>query len=64
MKAYLVTTGTIFGLIAIMHLARAIDEFPAFTTDPVYFLGMAGLGVVAASLSGWAWRLLRRKPTA
>ena len=58
-KAYLVTTGTLFGLIAMMHLLRAIEEWPLLTTDPWYFLGMAALGVVAAALSVWAWRLLR-----
>jgi hypothetical protein len=61
MKAYLITTGTLFALIAIMHLVRAIDEWPSMTTDPIYFLGMAGLGVVAGCLSVWAWRLLRRQ---
>jgi hypothetical protein len=61
MKAYLVTTGSLFGLMAIMHLVRAIDELPALTSSPIYFLGMAGLGVVAAALSGWAWSLLLRK---
>ena len=59
MKAYLITTGTIFGLIAVMHLLRSIAEWRLLTTDPWYFLGMAGLGVVAAVLSVWAWRLLR-----
>ncbi len=59
MKAYLVTTGTIFGLIAVLHLLRAIEEWSLLATDPWYFLGMAALGVVAAALSVWAWRLLR-----
>jgi len=59
MKAYLVTTGTIFGLIAVLHLLRAIEERSLLATDPWYFLGMAALGVVAAALSVWAWRLLR-----
>ena len=59
MKAYLVTTGVLFGLLALMHLARAISEWPSLSADPWYFLGMAGLGLVAACLSGWAWRLLR-----
>jgi hypothetical protein len=59
MKAYLVTTGTIFGLMAAMHLLRAIAERDRLATDPLYFLGMAALGLVAAALSVWAWRLLR-----
>ena len=59
MKAYLVTTGTLFGLIAVMHLLRAIAERSLLRTDPWYFLGMTALGIVAAALSVWAWRLLR-----
>jgi hypothetical protein len=61
MKAYLITTGTIFGLMAVLHLLRAIGERQKLTTDPGYFLSMAALGVVAAALSVWAWRLLRRQ---
>lgn len=59
MKAYLITTGTIFGLIGVMHLLRAIAEWHLLTTDPVYFLSMAALGLLAAGLSAWGWRLLR-----
>ncbi|HEV3438171.1 MAG TPA: hypothetical protein VG122_12475 [Gemmata sp.] len=61
MKAYLVTTGTLFGLIAVMHFLKSIDEWPRLTTDPLYYLGTSALGVVAAALSVWAWRLLRLK---
>ena len=61
MKAYLITTGMIFGLMAAMHLTRSIAEWGKLTTDPGYFLGMAALGLVAAGLSVWAWRLLRQK---
>jgi hypothetical protein len=59
MKAYLVTTGTVFSLIAVMHLLRAIKDWPLLKTNPSEFLGMAALGAVAAALSIWAWRLLR-----
>ena len=60
MKAYLITTGTVFSLIAIMHLLRGISERDLLTTNPGQFWFMAGLGVFAAGLSVWAWRLLRR----
>jgi biopolymer transport protein ExbB/TolQ len=60
MKAYLITTGTIFGLMAAMHLLKAINDRHALSTNPVEFLLMAALGVLAAGLSVWAWRLLRR----
>jgi drug/metabolite transporter (DMT)-like permease len=59
MKAYLITTGVIFGLIAFLHLLKGIDERPRLATDPWYYLAMAGLGVLAAGLSAWAWVLLR-----
>ncbi|HZV34253.1 MAG TPA: hypothetical protein VFB72_06715 [Verrucomicrobiae bacterium] len=58
MKAYLITTGTIFGLMGLMHIWRAIDESSKMKTDPGYFFGMAALGCLAAALSIWAWRLL------
>jgi hypothetical protein len=57
MKAYLITTGTVFALMAIMHLVRAIAEYATLFTEPGYFLGMTALGMVSASLSIWAWRL-------
>ena len=59
MKAYLITTGSIFGLIVFMHLLRSIAEWHLLTTDPWSFLAMAALGIVAAALSAWAWRLLK-----
>lgn len=59
MKAYLITTGILFGLIAVMHVLRSIAEWDSLRTDPSSFFGMAALGVLAAALSVWAWRLLR-----
>jgi len=61
MKAYIITTGTLFGLIAIMHFLKAISERQQMTTDPWGFFGMAALGLLAAGLSVWASRLLRRQ---
>jgi hypothetical protein len=59
MKAYLATTGMIFGLIAVLHLLHSIEDRAHLATDPWYYLGTSALGVVAAALSVWAWRLLR-----
>jgi hypothetical protein len=59
MKSYLVTTGTLFGLLALAHLWRLIDAWPRLTSSPGEMLE-AGIGVVAAALCYWAWRLLRR----
>jgi hypothetical protein len=61
MKAYLVVTGTVFGLIALMHLLKSINDWPTVTTDPWGYVGMSALGVVAAALSAWAWALLCRR---
>jgi hypothetical protein len=61
MKAYLIITGTIFGLMAALHVWRAIDERHAMTTDPAYFFGMVAMGALAATLSVWAWCLVLRR---
>jgi hypothetical protein len=51
----------IFGLIAVAHVVRALAEWPLFATDPAYYVSMVGLGVLAAVLSAWSWRLLRAR---
>ena len=56
MKAYLITTGTVFGLITLAHVWRALAEGRRLATDPWFML----LTIVAAALSCWAWRLLSR----
>ncbi len=56
MKAYLITTGTVFALLALLHLWRLIAEWPRLATDAWF----VGIGVAAAGLSLWAWRLLLR----
>jgi hypothetical protein len=58
MKAYLVTTGAVFGLVTFAHLWRIIDEWPYLATEPWYVL----LTAVAAALGVWAWRLIRLSP--
>jgi hypothetical protein len=55
MKYYVMTTGTVFGLIALAHIARVVAEGPRLATDP----GFVGLTLVAAALAFWAWRVLR-----
>jgi hypothetical protein len=56
MRAYLITTGTVFGLITLAHLARVLTEGGHRAKDPVFVL----LTLATAGLCGWAWRLLRR----
>jgi hypothetical protein len=56
MKAYLITTGTVFGLITVAHIWRAVAEGAHMAKDPVFVL----LTIATAALSFWAWRLLAR----
>ena len=64
MKAYLITTGGLFALLAVAHLLRTIAEWPRMTTDPGFILEGPGIGIVAAAICFWAWRLLRLQPRA
>jgi hypothetical protein len=57
-KAYLITTGILFGLLAFAHLLRTIAEWSRLTADPCFILEGPGIGVVAAALCFWAWRLV------
>jgi hypothetical protein len=59
MKAYLITTGTLFALLALAHVLRTVAESQRLATDPWFLLEGPGIGLVAAALSFWAWRLLR-----
>lgn len=58
MKAYVITTGVVFGLIVLAHVWRVLVEGPALARDPVYIL----LSVAAGALSLWAWRVLKVIP--
>ena len=51
MKAYVVTTGSAFGLIVLAHVARVVVEGPALAKDPSFVL----LTAAAAGLSLWAY---------
>jgi hypothetical protein len=55
MKAYLITTGIIFALVTIAHLARMAME-PHVLTEPLYLL----LTLLSAALTVWAVVVLRR----
>jgi multisubunit Na+/H+ antiporter MnhG subunit len=52
MRACLAITGTLFALLAAIHLWRMVVEW----TGTAEWLG-AGTGLLAAGLSVWAWRL-------
>ncbi len=55
MKAYVITTGAVFGLLVVAHIWRAIEEGPALFKDPFYIV----ITIAAAALCFWAWRVLR-----
>jgi hypothetical protein len=54
-KSYLITTGTVFGLITVAHVCRVFAEGPRLAKDPFFVL----LTFAAAALCFWAFRLLR-----
>ena len=60
MKAYLVTTGILFGLLALAHIWRIIGEWPRLLHDSGEIVE-AVIGLLAAGLSLWAWRLMRAR---
>jgi hypothetical protein len=56
MKAYLMTTGTVFGAIVLAHVWRLFEEGLHPATEAPFVI----LTVVSATLSVWAWVLLAR----
>jgi hypothetical protein len=58
MKAYVITTGSVFGLLVLAHVWRVIEEGPHLARDPSYVM----ITAASAALCLWAWRLLRRIP--
>jgi hypothetical protein len=58
MKAYVTTTGVVFGLLFVVHIWRVIVEGTQLARDPFWVL----ITVVAAVLSVWALLVLRRAP--
>jgi len=59
MKAYLISTGVLFALVASAHVVRTIAEWHRLVTDRGFIIEGPGLGLIAAALGFWAWRLLR-----
>src|SRR5947208_15658675 len=62
MKAYLITTGVLFGLLALAHALRTIAEWSRLVEDPWFLVESPGIGILAAALCVWACRLLRASP--
>jgi hypothetical protein len=55
MRAYVMTSGGIFGLIVVAHILRMVEEGPQVARDPLYVIAT----VVAVAFSVWAFLLLR-----
>jgi hypothetical protein len=55
MKAYLVVTSALFGLLTVVHLWRMVAESTRLATDPWFLL----ITALSAALCVWALRLLR-----
>jgi hypothetical protein len=62
MRAYVMTTGVVFGLLTIAHIWRVFAEDPQMAKDPFFML----ITAIAAALALWAARLLwsAARPTA
>jgi hypothetical protein len=56
MKAYVITTGVVFGLLTVAHILRMFTEDRAMATDPIYL----AITAATAALCGWAFYVLRR----
>lgn len=60
MRAYVITTGVVFGLLTLAHLLRIAGENPRLAADPGYL----AITAASAALCAWAFVVLRRaKPT-
>jgi hypothetical protein len=59
MRAYLITTGALFGVLALAHAWRTWAEWQRLAVDPGFIVEGPGIGIIAAALCIWAWRLFR-----
>ena len=55
MKAYVTTTGAVFGLITLAHLLRVVEEGPRLVERSV----LRAPHPPSTALCLWAWRVLR-----
>jgi hypothetical protein len=58
MKAYLITTGAIFGMITLAHIWRIVVESSLLAREPWFM----ALTLLSAAMFIWAMLLLRRVP--
>jgi hypothetical protein len=55
MKGYVITSGSVFGLITLAHILRVFAEGPRLVKEPWFILTT----IAAAALCVWAWRVFR-----
>ena len=60
MRAYVLTTGVIFGLLVIAHAWRVAAESPALARDPFFVI----VTLICAAFCAWAVWLLRASASA
>jgi len=58
-KAYLVTTGIVFGLFALWHVFELASGLRSSATDSGFIIGVSLIILVTGAFSVWAFRLLR-----
>jgi hypothetical protein len=64
MKAYLVITGTIFGLLAVLHVWRMVAEWNGLVAQTWYLASVGLVGIVLPTfLAIWAAALFLRAPS-
>ncbi len=56
MRAYVITTGAIFGLLTVAHIWRIVAGETHLAREPVFLL----FTVASVALCIWAWLVLRR----
>jgi hypothetical protein len=54
-RIYVITTGTVFALLALAHVWRIVMERQSLATEPDFII----ITAIATALSIWAWRLVR-----
>ena len=58
MRAYVIASGAIFGLLVLAHILRAFEEGSQLFRNPSYVL----VTIAAAAMCLWAFRVLRPSP--
>lgn len=56
MKAYILTSGAIFGLLTLAHIARIVVERRSLMNEPAYI----AITLAAAAMAVWAFRAYPR----